>query len=99
MPLAGAVQLTITLTASAVIVNDEPDAAQAELGSHPTRTLARAPEDIPGAEMSVTPTPRLGACQPSSGLGVARLLGRGADWVVRDGLPLEVVGGEGCGAG
>lgn len=73
MSLAGALQVTHTCEASGMIVSELPLALHDALGVHMTVTLARRPEDNLGAPMFVTPTPRSGARQPSSGSGVERV--------------------------
>ena len=64
--------MTTTVSASAVIVREDPWAEHDVLGMHRTATAGRAPEASRGAPMLTTPIPSVGGCQEPRG-----------DWTLR----------------
>ena len=75
---AGAVQVTTTVSACAVIVREDPCAEQDVLGMHRTATSGRAPDASLGAPILTTPMPRVGGFQEPRGDWALRAVGSGA---------------------
>jgi len=75
---AGAVQVTTTVSACAVIVREDPCAEQDVLGMHRTATSGRAPDASLGAPILTTPMPRVGGFQEPRGDWTLRVVGSGA---------------------